>query len=135
MSFRVANGSYPSASRTQGQKLYSGRATLANGADPTVNAGAGFKLVRANEGVYTLTLDETLDAVTFQHASLDAQTDLQYCQIELDSLGDDDEGAVFTIRTGTVSVENARTADDVATGVLSFLIVGTGPGVQYTGQG
>lgn len=138
MSFRVANGSHPTVCRTQGVKRYHLRATLANGADPTIVAGEGIKIARANEGSYTLTFDESCKdggKVLWWDVKLAGQTDLQYCSATLGDEGDEDDGVTMTVSTGTVSTENARTADDIDGGTLLVCVDLQGPGVQYTGQG
>ncbi len=139
MSFRVANGSYPIAARTQGAKIYHLRATLANGADPTIVAGEGIKIARAGEGSYTLTFDESVVETTGQvlwwDVKLAGQTDLQYCSATLGDSGDADDGITMTVSTGTVDVSNARVADDIDGGTLLVCVHAQGPGVQYTGQG
>lgn len=144
MSFKVANASHPLASRTFGVKLYALRATLANGADPTIVAGEGIKIARAGEGSYTLTFDESVaDASGSQPAGkvlwwdvkLAGQTDLQYCSATLGDEGDADDGITMTVSTGTVDASNARTPDDIDGGTLLVLVAAQGPGVQFSGQG
>ena len=139
MSFRIANGSYPLKARTPGVKIYNLRATLANGADPTVVAGEGIKIARANEGSYTLTFDESVVAdvgkVLWWDVKLAGQTDLQYCSATLGDEGDANDGITMTVSTGTVSAENVRTADDIDGGTLLVSVHAQGPDVQYSGVG
>lgn len=138
MSFQVANGSFPLAARTQGLKLYTLQATLANGADPTVVAGSGIKIVRASEGTYTLSFDESCESgknVLWWDVKVAGQTDLQYCSATLGDQGDADDGITMTVVTGTVDASNARTLDDLDAATLLVCVLAQGPGVQYTGQG
>ncbi len=139
MSFRIANGSYPLKSRTPGLKIYDLRATLANGANPTVVAGEGIKIERASEGTYTLTFDESVaDAdskVTWWDVKIAGQTDLQYCSATLGDEGDANDGITMTVVTGTVDASNARTLDDLDGQTLLVSVHAQGPHVQYHGVG
>lgn len=133
MSFNDPNGTFELKSRQKNLKAYFCRATLANGADPTIVFGDGFKLARAAEGSYTVTLDESMQAangVLWWDVKVSGQTDLQYCSATVGDVGDSDDGLTMTISTGTVDASNARTPDDLDAAVLLICIVGFGPGVS-----
>ncbi len=139
MSFRIANGSYPLKARTPGVKIYNLRATLANGADPTVVAGEGIKIARASEGTYTLTFDESVaddvSNVLWWDVKVAGQTDLQYCSATLGDQGDANDGITMTVVTGTVDASNARTLDDLDAATLLVCVHAQGPDVQFHGVG
>jgi len=130
MSYEYANGNYVVRARDGALKIYTGNFTAKDGADPTVLNGDGFRVKRTAEGVWTVTLDEALTAVRWAHAHIRGQTVTQHTTIDVAGLGDEDEGASFTVTCGTVSVSNgtpAKTNSDEPDEVVEFCIIGIGP--------
>lgn len=136
MSYEYANGNYVVRARDGALKIYTGNFTTKDGADPTVLNGEGFRVKRAEEGVWTVTLDEALTAVRWAHAHIRGQTVTQHTTIDVAGLGDEDEGASFTVTCGTVSVPAddgatpeapTKTNSDEPDEVVEFCIIGIGP--------
>ena len=130
MSYEYANGNYVVRARDGALKIYTGNFTTKDGADPTVLNGDGFRVKRADEGVWTVTLDEALTAVRWAHAHIRGQTVTQHTTIDVAGLGDEDEGASFTVTCGTVAdVEGTptKTNSDEPGEVVEFCIIGIGP--------
>jgi hypothetical protein len=125
MSFLQPNGKHLVQARQRGLKIWAGAVTLVNGADPTALSGEGFRVARTGEGVYTVTLDEAVpSAFLFGMATLDTLTGLQFCGMRTPAAGDATNGASVIIDTGTLSIDNAFTADDRPAAIMRFVLIG-----------